>query len=250
MSWITNSKRAAAALLAFTAVSASAGTLVVRSNGPSAKSYPPGKALADHQKVVLKANDQLVILDGRGTRTLRGPGVFDPTSPAAATTDSRTTFAALVTQRTERRARIGAVRSVGGLSAPRNPNIWYVDIERSSTVCVADPTAVTLWRADMTAADTLKVTRISDGATAKVEWLKGASAQAWPSTLPISAGADYRLEWTAAKQPTTLRFAMLGPNPEGLEATAQTFIKNGCEAQLDLLIETVAIPGGSTPPAG
>ncbi len=44
-----------------------------------------------------------------------------------------------------------------------------------------------------------------------------------------------------------LKFAVLGSNPQGLEDTAAALIKNGCQAQLDLLIETVAVPEGGKP---
>lgn len=247
MSWIRNSKRGVIAACAVVGVAASAGTLVVRSTGPTAKSYPPGMALADKQKIVLKANDQVVILDGRGTRTLRGPGVFDTIVSSAANSDSRTTFAALVSQRTERRARIGAVRSVAGLSAPRNPNIWYVDIERSGMVCVADPAALTLWRPDMTSAARVKVTRRADGRTETVDWMKGQSALGWPAAFVPTDGAEYRLDWPGAAQPTNLHFALLGPRQEGLENTAAELIKKGCNAQLDLLVETLAVPAGAVP---
>ena len=65
---------ASAALLAST--SAAAAVLVVRSSGPSAAAYPPGKALPDTHMLKLKASDTVVLLDSRGTRTLRGPGSF------------------------------------------------------------------------------------------------------------------------------------------------------------------------------
>ncbi len=65
---------ASAALLAST--SAAAAVLVVRSSGPSAAAYPPGKALPDTHMLKLKASDMIVLLDSRGTRTLRGPGNF------------------------------------------------------------------------------------------------------------------------------------------------------------------------------
>ncbi len=247
MSWIRNSKRAAIAAAALAAASASAGTLVVRSSGPTARSYPPGMALTDQQKIVLKANDQVIILDGRGTRTLKGPGVFDTTVSSAASSDSRTTFAALVSQRTERRARIGAVRSVTGLSAPRNPNIWYVDIERSGAVCVADPAALTLWRPDMTREAQVKITRRADGRSATIAWTKGQSAQGWPADFAVTDGGEYQLSWAGAAQPTNLRFVLLGPRQEGLESTAAELIGRGCSAQLDLLVETLAVPDGAIP---
>lgn len=232
---------------------AAAETLVVRSSGPSARSYPPGKAIPETQKIILKANDQVVILDGRGTRTLKGPGTFSPTIASSVAKDSRATFAALVTQRSERRARIGAVRgaTVANPGATRSPNIWFVDMERTSNTCVTDPASVTMWRVEPAEPATMTVTRLSDGKSETVNWLRGQSTRAWPETLPVSNGAQYRLTWPGQTQPTVLKFAVLGPNPQGgLENMAAALIKNGCEAQLDLLIETVAIPEPTAIPAG
>lgn len=226
---------------------AAADTLVVRSSGPSARSYPPGKAIPESQKIVLKANDQVVILDGRGTRTLKGPGSFSPTVASNQATDSRTTFAALVSQRSERRARIGAVRSVKPASDPRNPNLWFVDVERSSNTCVIDPAAITMWRAETGANAALTVTNVATGKAESVNWKTGESTLAWPASMPVTAGAEYRLSWPGAQQPTLLKFAVLGPDLKGLESMAAALIKHGCEAQLDLLIETVAIPDKSGP---
>ena len=256
MSWTLNSKAAAGiAALMFVGLAgtAAAETLVVRSSGPSARSYPPGKAIPETQKIVLKANDQVVILDGRGTRTLKGPGTFSPTVASSVATDSRSTFAALVTQRSERRARIGAVRgmTVANPGATRSPNLWFVDMERSSAMCVTDPASVTIWRAEAAEPATVTVTRLSDGKAETVGWLRGQSTRAWPESLPVNNGAAFRLTWPGQTQPTELKFAVLGPNPQGgLENMAQALIKNGCEAQLDLLIETVAIPEPAARPAG
>lgn len=252
MSWIDVARGAiCAAALAYGGV-AVAETLVVRSSGPSARSFPPGKAIPDSARIVLKANDQVVVLDGRGTRTLKGPGSFSPTASAAPPAETRTTLASLVNQRSERRARIGAVRGGVPSIAPdngKNPNIWYVDVERNSSFCVADPAAVTLWRADAGAATEMTLAG-ADGKSEKTMWLKGQSAKPWPAALPIANGAEYRISWPGAAAPTVLKFAVLGTNPQGLEDTAAALIKNGCQAQLDLLIETVAVPDGEKPAAG
>lgn len=256
MSWTRNSKTwagIAALMTVALAGAAAAETLVVRSSGPSARSYPPGKAIPEAQKIVLKANDLVVILDGRGTRTLKGPGTFSPTVASSEATDSRTTFAALVSQRSERRARIGAVRgaTLANPGATRSPNLWFVDMERSSSMCVTDPASLTMWRAESAEPATVAVTRLSDGKAENVEWLRGQSTRAWPESLPVSDGAEYRLTWPGQMQPTKLKFVVLGTNPQGgLENMAAALIKNGCEAQLDLLIETVAIPEAATQPAG
>lgn len=235
----------AAAVLAasIATAAASADILVVRSSGPSAKSFPPGKSLPETSRITLQANDKLVVLDGRGTRELKGPGTFTPAGPAQAA--SRT--AALGGIGTpQRRARIGAVRSVG-VNQPKNPNIWRVDVAKSSNVCLADPQNVTLWRADASKPVTLTVA--GNGTTKTISWAAGESMLAWPEDLAIKEGTDYRLSWGGSGR-SDLKFKTLPSKPVGLEEMASSLIRNDCQAQLDLLIETVKLPDDGTTPTG
>jgi hypothetical protein len=244
LSWVPNSfsaRHLIAAALLVTASAAAADILVVRSTGPSAKSYPAGKRLPDNARVTLKANDQLVVLDRRGTRTLRGPGSF----AAGAASSAPSASAAPVQQR---RARIGAVRGAG-TGELRSPTIWHVDVTRSSTICLAEPANVTLWRADTSKPMKLNVTRVRDGATRQLNWPTGASTAGWPAAIAVTDGAEFRLSWKGAAAPTLLRFKTLPQKPAGLEDTASSLISNECTAQLDLLIETVRLPDDA-PPAG
>ena len=50
--------------------------VVVRSVGPSAKAYPPGKALTDTSSIKLNSGDAVTLLGPNASRTLRGPGTF------------------------------------------------------------------------------------------------------------------------------------------------------------------------------
>jgi len=239
----------AALMIAAVAGPVSAATLVVRSAGPSAKSYPPGKAIPDATPIVLQANDQVVVLDGRGTRTLRGPGTFSPVAASGSAADTRSTLSSLVAQRSDRRARIGAVRSMSAAPA-RSPNIWFVDIDRSTTVCVADPAAVTMWRAGVPKPEKVTVTRTPAGTSETLTWAKDAPTAPWPVSMPIADGAEYSISVPGAAQPTNVRFAILDTGLHGLEDLASMLIKRGCTAQLDLLIETVAIPEPSAAAGG
>lgn len=236
MSWGPSSAVARAliaAVLLATAGAAMADILVVRSSGPSAKSYPPGRRLPESARLVLRGGDQLTVLDGRGTRIIRGPGAF--TAGASA---GRVASAAPAA---DRRARIGAVRGLD-TGALRPPSIWHVDVARSSNVCVADPSKVTLWRADAAAAATLDIAG-QGGRTKRLPWQPGSTTLAWPSDLPVADGAEYRLSGSGAPVPTTIRFRTMGDRPAGLEDMAQTLIRNQCDAQLDLFIDTVKLPG-------
>ncbi len=237
---------AIAALLALTlSAAAAAAPLVVRSSGPSAKAYPAGKALADNAQIVLKANDSIILLDGRGTRTLTGPGTFSASASAVAASGTMSTLGKLASNSGDRRARIGAVRSVSGVDTTngRNPNMWYVDLARSSNMCVADTSTVTVWRHDAAAPANITVTR-ADGTKATLALAAGQSAAAWPATLPVTDGSQYKLSWAGAKTPTAIKFVVVKAASAGLEDMAQSLIKAGCDAQLNLLIETVALPGG------
>lgn len=227
---------AALLLVAGTGV-ASADVLVVRASGPSAKDFPAGKSLADNASISLMANDSLVLLDSRGTRTLRGPGTFTPGSAAAAS--NRSAIAAATTNSGARRARIGAVRSVGATPV-RSPSIWHVDISKSSTVCLADSQNVKLWRPD--ASKAVQLTLSGAGKDETIDWRAGQSVLDWPADMTIADDAAYQLRWTGAASPTTLKFRTLPAKPEGLETLATSLIQNDCQAQLDLLVETLKVP--------
>lgn len=244
LSWVRNSRVslrfiAAAALLA-TAGAAAADILVVRSSGPSAKSYPPGKRLPESARITLKAADQLTVLDGRGTRTIRGPGTFTAGTARVAAA------AAPAPAPGQRRARIGAVRGPGSTEL-RPPTIWHVDVSKSSAVCLADLSPPTLWRSDPAEALTLKVSG-AGGAAHEIDWAAGDSTVAWPAELPVADGAAYRLSGKEGGEAVALTFRTLPQKPGGLEDMASSLIRNGCTAQLDLLIETVRLPDEA--PAG
>ena len=239
MSW-GPSKALFAAILLATGTAALADILVVRSTGPSAKSFPPGKRLPEGSRIVLKANDSIDLLDGRGTRTLRGPGTF-----VAGASAGRVAGNVPVTQR---RARIGAVRGVGD-GELRPPSIWHVDVAKSSAFCVAEPDKVTLWRSDASAPALLNIARASGGRTTTVNWEAGSSTLAWPEALGISDNSEFRLSTPGSASATLIKFRILPQRPVGLEDMASFLMTNQCEAQLDLFIETVRVPD-ETPPAG
>lgn len=215
-----------------------ADVLIVRSTGPSAKSFPAGKRLSETARVTLKANDLVVVLNGQGTRDLRGPGTFTAGAPAR-----RTASAAPATQR---RARIGAVRGVGS-GELRPPTIWHVDAAKSSTICVADPGNITLWRADASRPVMLNISRGQGGPARQLAWQPGSSTLRWPADLPVTDGAEYRLSWAGAALPTTLKFRTMSQRPAGLEDMASSLIANNCEAQMEMFIETVRLPDEPTP---
>lgn len=228
---------AVAAIALVSASAAAANILVVRSSGPSAKAYPAGRSLPVNARVTLRQGDTIVLLDGRGTRTLRGPGTF--AAGAAAQVGNRS---ALTVNNNGRVGRIGASR--GTPDGVRSPSIWHVDVSQSATVCVADPRSVILWRPNATQTVELSIARsLTAAAARRFTWTAGQTTLAWPADLAIEQGAEYRLSVAGVAVPTRLKFRILPNVPAGIDAQAQAFIQNECQAQLDVLIETVQLPG-------
>ena len=196
--------------------------VVVRSTGPSAKTYPPGKALPDSAKISLKPGDSVTVLGPNSTKTLRGPGTF-PASSASA--DGLAMAAA-------RRTRFGAMRS-GDLAL--NPSPWNLDISQSGTLCLAKGSALKMWRPSSDDAAQLTITPAS-GKSATVKWAAGKSTADWPATLAISEGVDYQLAVKDGPSPETVRFAMMPAIPVDAVDTAEALIQRGCQNQLDVLV--------------
>jgi hypothetical protein len=219
-----------AALLAAAAAAtpAAANVLVVRSSGPSASAYPAGRSLADNARIQLRAGDTLVLLGASGTRTFRGP--ITTAANAAVQAGTRTVDAS-----NGRRARIGAVRSAG--IVPVSPTtIWQIDVTQGGNMCLADTSGVMLWRPDATQATTLSIS--GPAGTQAVSWPAGHATVEWPAGLPLADDADYQLQQTGVAVPTRIHVKALGSEPANVQAVAQALIANGCQEQLDLLVDS------------
>lgn len=225
--------------LASTAVAAQAAVLVVRSSGPSAKGFPAGRALPENQTITLRGNDVVILLDSRGTRTLRGPGTYSTSMTAGSSTSA---VSALGGQSNARRSRVGAVRG-GPTGATSGRNVWQADIGRSGNICIANPADVGLYRADSSAAKTVTVTEMGSNRAATVEFAAGQKNAPWPTALPVAVGSKYQLKGSGAS--VTLNALPIAPVPAGLEGLAQNLIRNDCQGQLDVLIDTFAGPSAS-----
>ena len=226
--------------LAMTAMAVDAAVLVVRSSGPSAKAFPAGRALPENQTITLRGNDVVILLDSRGTRTLRGPGSY---STSASSGGSTSAMSALSGQSNARRSRVGAVRG-GPTGATSGRNVWQADIGRSGNVCIANPADVGLYRADSSSARRVTLTEIGSNRAATVEFAVGQKNAAWPASLPVAVGSQYQVRGSGIG-PATLNARAIAPVPAGLEGLAQSLIRNDCQAQLDVLIDTFAGPSAS-----
>lgn len=215
---------AASVAAIISSAAATAAVLVVRSSGPSAASYPPGKALPDDHVLKLKPSDTVILLDSRGTRTVQGPGSFSVSASAAPASAARAAGSSA------RRVRLGAVRGTATRS------VWQADLNRSGNVCIANPADLGLWRADSGSEANVTLTDAASGKKADINFSPGQSVAPWPSELPATSGTKVNV--TGLSAPTTLTLRIISPLPTGLEAMAQSLIQANCEAQLDVLIDT------------
>lgn len=215
---------------------AHAATIVVRANGPSATSFPPGTRLPDKGTIVLRPGDMVTVLDAHGTRVLRGrsaAGAVPVAGNGAATVNG---IAALIADNGQRQARTGATR---GSSAPPHPtNVWQIDATRSGTFCVVGTKTLALWRPRTDRAAALTLTRATDGKAATVMFRPGQAVSPWPTdTLAVDNGTTVRMAGLAGAPPAAVVLKLLPAAPVTLDETAAVLLAHGCSAQVDLLID-------------
>jgi hypothetical protein len=213
----------AVAAVALSSTAAVASVVVVRSLGPSAKAYPPGKTLPESASISLKGGDVVTLIGPNSAQTLRGPGNFAAKQVALASASGK-------------RGRFGALRTA---EVARNPSIWDVDVTQSGKVCVTNRSKLKLWRPDAEGAAKVNI-RSDDGKLQELSWAAGKSQAAWPSALPISNSSKYQIEWPDSGEKSSITFVTVPPPPADLVGAAQLLIENGCQNQLDLLVESAS----------
>ena len=217
---------AVAAILGSTAATAS--VVVVKSLGPSAKAYPPGKTLSETAKITLQGGDVVTVLGPASAKTMRGPGNFPAAQATMASAEAK-------------RGRFGALRAS---EVAKNPGIWDIDVTQSGKICVTNASKVQLWRPESDSAVKLSI-RSADGKSQDVDWAAGKSSAMWPASLPITSGAEYQIEWPDSGDKSSVSFVTVPGAPADVVGAAQVLISNGCQHQLDLLVESASKNSGN-----
>lgn len=214
---------AAAATVALMSTPAIGSVVVVKSLGPSAKAYPPGKTLPESAKIELQGGDVVTILGPGSAQTLRGPGNFPAGQVAMASGASS-------------RGRFAALRAA---EVAQNPGIWDIDVTQSGKMCVTNASKVELWRPESESA--VKITiRSPEGKSQDLDWAAGKASAMWPTAVPIRTGAEYQIEWPDTGDKSSLTIIPVPNTPPDLVGAAQVLIENGCQHQLDLLVESAS----------
>jgi hypothetical protein len=213
----------AALAIALGSTAALANVVVVKSLGPSAKAYPPGKTLPPSAKITLQGGDVVTVLGPSAAQTLRGPGSFDAGQVSLASAAGQ-------------RGRFGALRAI---DVAHNPSIWDIDVAQGGRVCVNAASRLQLWRPD-SESDTKVTIRAPDGKSQELSWAAGKALAAWPSALPVKSGVSYQVEWPDTGDNSSLDVVLIQSPPSDLVGAAQVLIENGCQKQLDLLVKSAS----------
>jgi len=158
---------------------------------------------------------------------LRGPGSFSAASTGPAR--SLSSLAALTGQGRVR-GRVGAVRG----PVPRS--IWQASSATSETMCFANPGDISIYRESIANPETVTIKDLASGKSAKASFAAAMQSAPWPADLPITANGRYQIGTS-----TTVSMKSIAPLPAGLEGIAQSLIRNDCQGQLDILINTFTI---------
>lgn len=211
----------AAAAVVLSSTAAVASVVVVRSLGPSSKAYPPGKTFSESASISLKGGDVLTVIGPSSAKTLRGPGNFEARQLALASAAGQ-------------RGRFGALRAA---ELARNPGIWDLDVTQNGKMCVSSRNKLQIWRPDSESELKINI-RSADGKSQQLSWPAGKASAQWPSSLPIANSAAYQIEWPDSGDKSSVEFVTVAVAPADLVGAAQLLIENGCQHQLDLLVES------------
>ncbi|MFN3864312.1 MAG: hypothetical protein ACK4RT_08545 [Erythrobacter sp.] len=210
--------------------------VVVKSTGPSSTKYPVGTKLDDNASITLKPGDVVTVLTSEGTRVIKGAGTFRVGDRPQVASDR---FASLTRKRAATRVRTGAVRGETDANAT-NPNLWYVDVTRSGTVCLYDLATVRLWRPATGNVETYRVTGQDGTNPIDVTFDDVAAVTPLdPTRLPIVEGGQYVITAPDGTTSAQLSFVLLSDDLEAPDALAEALIAKGCSVQLETLASTL-----------
>jgi hypothetical protein len=216
-------------------VAAMAG-VVVKSTGPSSNKYPVGTKVDDNASITLKAGDVVTVLTGDGTRVIKGAGTFRVGDRPQVAADR---FASLTRKRAATRVRTGAVRGETD-AVPTNPNLWFVDVTRSGTICLYDLATVRLWRPGTGTIQTYSVAAHDGGTPVEVTFDDVATVMTLdPARLPVTEGGHYLITAPDGTTSASINFVLLAEDYAAPDALAEALIAKGCTVQLETLASSL-----------
>lgn len=213
--------------------------VIVKSSGPSKDEFPVGTKVKDTDRIVLKELDQVTILNMSGAHELRGPGSFRAGARGAT---KRTTFAKLTRQDARAQVRHGGTRAVGS-DGETIPNLWFVDVTRSGTMCHPDLGKVFLWRPSTKTKQTYVMRSGTSDYRLHVTFGEESTVQRLDNErLQLEEAVEYMISGPGEAAAVKVSFIVIDALPEDAESMADLLIDKGCSKQLDILAKTLATP--------
>lgn len=214
--------------------------VVVKSSGPSAGQYPVGTKLDDDASITLRAGDVITVLTSQGTRVMRGAGTFVVGKRARVTTSR---FASLTRKRAARRVRTGAIRGDATGAPAVVPNLWYVDVSRSGTMCLFSLESVRLWRPNGEGLATYSITSPQIETSVDITFDDTeVVAPLDPARLQIEEGVSYAFSGPEGSSEANITFVALPQDYERADQLAEALIAQGCSAQVEVLANRLGGP--------
>jgi hypothetical protein len=224
---------------------AQANTIVVRATGPSAASYPQGRALPATQRVVLRSGDRVTLLGPSGTRTLAGPGNYPVTPPPLSENARRQIalrYAAAMT-RAQQQSAVGGTRRVlpppADIAAelatlPAGPALWSYRIGLRGNFCIPDLSEMVFARADPGSAQSVTVLRLRRPADRLTQTFGDtATVMRWTGFALVDG--DQLLIQSSGQFPIRVRLVHIPGVPDNAADLATLLAARGCRDQLDQL---------------
>lgn len=223
-------------------------SVVIRSTGPSTAAYPQGKKLPAGASITLRAGDRVTVLDKSGTRVLSGPGTFAMNGAVNRDNAGGSPMTSVLAMGGARvRTRTGAVRGAAEPApevATGPDSVWYIDVRKGGTFCVADPSQLVLWRPNRVDEASAKLTG-ADGTVADITWKRGNALKLWPaSSLPVVDGQTYTFSDPVGPA-VKITLKLFGPVPADDMDVAARLGELGCSGQLDVIANAAAPASGS-----
>ncbi len=79
------------------------------------------------------------------------------------------------------------------------------------------------------------------GKSQDLSWAAGKALAPWPAALPINGGTQYQVDWPDGGDNSTVDLVTVNSLPtDDLVGAAQVLIQNGCQKQLDLLVQSAS----------
>lgn len=216
--------------------------LIVKS---TANEYKIGTRIPEDDEITLETGEIVTVLTSRGSRLMKGPGVFVVGADPKA---NRARLANLTRANAAQKSAPAAVRGTSGSAEdrPLNPYLYNIDVGQSGRVCFRDLSSANLWRPYSAEAVTYTLSEVPEGENAQVLSLTVPFAKRENETVvegkrfALKNGQNYKISGPQSGNVTSITVIDLQADIEVADELAEVLYQNGCMAQFEMMAERLA----------